>query len=86
MAAELANKITQEDELRFCTEILREVILLEKVEVESRARGKGERDVKTLKNVISDIFNKKQLCVLVGAAHTGKKHLMMEVYKTVGIS
>ncbi len=36
-------------------------------------------------NTVVDVFDKKQLCVLVGPNYTGKKHLILETYKTSGL-
>ena len=36
-------------------------------------------------NFIVDIFNKKQLCILVGPNNNSKKYLMLEAYKASGI-
>ena len=36
-------------------------------------------------NFIVDIFNKKQLCILVGPNNNSKKYLMLEAYNASGI-
>ncbi len=50
---------------------------MEKIEEETKGKAKSDKDGKNIMNVVIDVLDKKQLCVLVGPTYTGKKDLML---------
>ena len=44
-----------------------------------------EKDGGSMVQIMVDVMNKKQMCVVVGNGYMGKQYVMMEVYKTSGI-
>jgi hypothetical protein len=81
---EINAKFVLQEEVRFYEGVVNELLLGRQPEEQGRGRVRQEWDPKVLLGHLADSMKKRQACILVGPAHAGKAHLVLQACRTCG--